>query len=161
MSNSESVLSRLQIADAIDAYDAEISVLQSGKLCTFVSYREALKGQGVAADAVRAEVAALKAAIRQRRALANPSPGAEEREALADEILLEITASSRVAHGARDQSSGSRQSDQPRTEAVRSSGEGGAGEPTALVLDTGAGEAADEEIGIPAFLTRLPSAGAS
>jgi hypothetical protein len=99
------MLTRKELANAIDAYDAEIKVLQDGKAETYAAYREQLRGQGAGKDSVRLEMVAVKTAIRQRRALAEDATGVEERDSLTDEILTEIrsgTEGATRAHVARD-----------------------------------------------------------
>lgn len=85
------------IADAIDAYDEDISALQEGKRDTFASLRVELEAEGLDRAAIKAEIAALKAAI-SIRAKRRKDDAAEEREALT-ETYLEALAG--VARGAR------------------------------------------------------------
>lgn len=85
------------IADAIDAYDEDISALQEGKRDTFTSLREELEAEGLDRAEVKAEIAALKAAI-TIRAKRRKDDTAEDREALT-ETYLEALAG--VARGAR------------------------------------------------------------
>ena len=89
---------RKECADAIDAYDEEISILNEGKRDTFASYRQRLVEEGHGPDAVKAELAALKAAIKRRRAVAKDSVAVDQHDALTDEVFTEI---SRTAHDAR------------------------------------------------------------
>lgn len=85
------------IADAIDAYDEDIAALQEGKRATFASLREELEAEGLDRAEVKAEIAALKAAI-TIRAKRRKDDTAEDREALT-ETYLEALAG--VARGAR------------------------------------------------------------
>lgn len=84
------MMTRRALADAIDDLDEQISVLQATKAETFGAYREQLKTTGHAKDAVKLEMEATKAAIRQRRKLAEDAMAVEEKDALVDEILAEI-----------------------------------------------------------------------
>lgn len=84
------MMTRKALADAIDALDDDIKVLQDTKAETYTAYREQLKGQGAGKDAVKLEMVAVKTAIRQRRALTLDATGVEERDSLTDEILNEI-----------------------------------------------------------------------
>lgn len=100
-------LTRKTLADAIDAYDAEIETLQSGKRETYAEYRQQLADAGMGKDAVKAEVDATKAAIKRRQSIAKKGNEViDAKDALTDEIFAEITtgtrnANARVARGAR------------------------------------------------------------
>lgn len=84
---------RKTLADAIDAYDADIEILQQSKRETFTEYREQLAEEGRDRDAVKDEIAAFKAAMKRRRAVAKEGNEAvEDQAALVDEIFVEITA---------------------------------------------------------------------
>lgn len=83
---------RKSIADHLDSYDDEIAQLQESKRETLADYREQLAEKGFGKAAIKAEVEALKVAMRRRRAIVKK--GAEEIEnadALADEIFVEIS----------------------------------------------------------------------
>jgi hypothetical protein len=83
-------MTRSEMADAVDALDADIADLQEAKRNLFASYRADLEGTHDK-DAVKAEIAALKAAIRRRqKAVADPEN--EQAVDLAEEIFTEITA---------------------------------------------------------------------
>jgi endonuclease/exonuclease/phosphatase family metal-dependent hydrolase len=83
-------MTRSEMADAVDALDADIADLQEAKRNLFASYRADLEGTHDK-DAVKAEIAALKAAIRRRqKAVADPEN--EQAVDLADEIFAEISA---------------------------------------------------------------------
>lgn len=84
------MMTRKALADAIDDLDEQIADLQRAKGDTYSAYREQLKTTGHAKDAVKLEMEATKAAIRQRRKLAEDASGVEEKDALVDEILTEI-----------------------------------------------------------------------
>ncbi|MHA6731774.1 hypothetical protein [Devosia sp. A369] len=84
---------RKTLADAIDAYDADIEILQQSKRETFADYREQLAGEGRDKDMVKDEIAAFKAAMKRRRAVAKEgSEAVEDQVALVDVIFDEITA---------------------------------------------------------------------
>lgn len=85
------------IADAIDAYDAEIAALQEGKRDTFADLRTELESNGLDRATVRAEIASLKAAI-AIRAKRRKDDAAEEREALTDDYLDALTCAPRATH---------------------------------------------------------------
>ncbi|MGN6768508.1 MAG: hypothetical protein ACTHJQ_01475 [Rhizobiaceae bacterium] len=83
---------RKSIADHLDSYDAEISALQDSKRETLDDYRVQLAEKGFAKAQIKAEVEALKRAMRRRRAIAKTSEAeVEEADDLADEIFVEIT----------------------------------------------------------------------
>jgi hypothetical protein len=85
-------MTRSEIADAVDALDADIADLQEAKRNLFASYRAECECEhAMDKDAVKAEIAALKAAIR-RRQKAVADPDAEQAVDLADEIFAEISA---------------------------------------------------------------------
>lgn len=83
-------ITRRGIADEIDRLDHEISELQRDKAEIFAAYREQLENSGMAKSLMRVEVAALKAAVRQRRALKEDRDAVETKDALTEEILDEI-----------------------------------------------------------------------
>lgn len=74
------------IADAIDAYDEDIAALQEGKRDTFASLRIELEDAGFDRATIKAEIAALKAAI-TIRAKRRKDDAAEDREALTGSYL--------------------------------------------------------------------------
>lgn len=76
-----------QIADVIDAYDAEIATANEGKKDTFASVREELEGLGLERTAITAQLAAFKAAIAKRRKRAKDAEAVDERDALTDDYL--------------------------------------------------------------------------
>jgi len=87
-------VTRKSLADTIDGYDDEIAALQESKRETFQSYREDLAEHGIDKDGIRAEVEAVKKAIKRRRLVAEKSAEAvENADALADEIFAEISPS--------------------------------------------------------------------
>lgn len=85
------------IADATDAYDAEIAKLQEGKRDTFEDLRTELGSNGLDRATVRAEIASLKAAI-AIRAKRRKDDAAEEREALTDDYLDALTCAPRATY---------------------------------------------------------------
>ena len=87
----------LSIADAIDAYDADIATLQEGKREIFAELRADLEEFGFDRATIKAEVAALKAAI-TIRAKRRKDDEAEEHEALTDSYLGAIACAPRATH---------------------------------------------------------------
>lgn len=85
------------IADAIDAYDEDIAALQEGKRDTFASLRADLEAEGLDRASIKAELAALKAAI-TIRAKRRKDDAAEEREALTETYLDVLAGAPRATH---------------------------------------------------------------
>lgn len=84
---------RKSLAETIEAYDADIEKLQQSKRETFSDYRDQLGLEGRDKDAVKAEIAAFKSAMKRSRAVAKKGEEAvEEQDDLVDEIFIEITA---------------------------------------------------------------------
>jgi hypothetical protein len=81
---------RRQIAEIIDGYDTEIKGLNDGKADTWGSYREELLASGLDASSVKAEIAALKAAIVKRRKLVTHPAEIQETDRLIEEIVTEL-----------------------------------------------------------------------
>jgi hypothetical protein len=88
-------ITRAKLADLIDAYDADIRGSNEAKAAEFAAYREQMEQAGYTKDAIKAEIAACKKAIRKRQAIAAGKP-VEEAEDLADAVYLEIA--TRDAH---------------------------------------------------------------
>jgi len=87
-------ITRKSLADTVDGYDDEIAALQQSKRETFQSYREDLAERGIDKDEVKAEIEAVKKAIKRRRLINEKSEEAvEAADALADEIFAEISPS--------------------------------------------------------------------
>lgn len=98
-----SAFTRKSIADHLDSYDDEIAELQNGKRDMLNDYRAQLAGLGMGKAQVKAEVDALKSAMRRRRAIAKKGEDEiEQADALADEIFVEITARAPRAMRARE-----------------------------------------------------------
>lgn len=84
---------RKSIADHLDSYDDEIAELQDSKREMLADYRQQLADAGMGKAQIKAEIEALKTAMRRRRAIAKKgNETVEEADALADEIFVEITA---------------------------------------------------------------------
>jgi uncharacterized protein (UPF0335 family) len=81
-----------EIADIIDAYDADIAKLQEGKRETFEGLRTALADEGYASATIKLDVAALKAAIAKRAKRRKDADAVEERDALVEGYLDAIEA---------------------------------------------------------------------
>ena len=89
-SNTGLTLSRKDLADTIDEYDAQIATLNEGKSETYKDYRAQLEAAGMKPRRAAAELAATKAAIARRRKLMTDGEAVREKDALTDEILDEI-----------------------------------------------------------------------
>ncbi len=76
-----------EVADAIDAYDEQIKVLQDGKRDTFGEVRAELEGIGLDKANVRKEMAALKGAIAKRAKRRDDADAVDERDAMTDSYL--------------------------------------------------------------------------
>lgn len=85
-------ITRKSLADEIDIYDQQIADLNTGKRDCFTAYRAQLEADGMDKANIKAEVEAVKAAIKRRRAVAKDADEAAEKDALADEVFEEITA---------------------------------------------------------------------
>lgn len=79
-----------EIADTIDAYDADLKILQDSKRDTFAGFRAELEACGFDKATVKAEVAALKSAIAKRAKRRIDATAADESEALAEMYLEAI-----------------------------------------------------------------------
>jgi len=99
---SPPTVTRRQVADAIDDLDDQLADLQEVKKAVYQNYRAALASRGYGKDAIKAEAATLKLAIRQRRNIEKDPEAAKARRGLFDEILTDITAE--PARGARARS---------------------------------------------------------
>jgi hypothetical protein len=84
-------ITRKSLADTIDAYDEQSKEINDGKRETFESYRIQLANSGWSKDAIKSEVEAVKAAIRRRRLMLKDAAAVEEKDALVEEVLAEIT----------------------------------------------------------------------
>jgi hypothetical protein len=85
------MLTRRQLADAIDEIEADIKALNTAKADLYAAYRADLDQTGMAKDAVKVELAATKAAIAKRRALTgDKADDVRDKDDLADAILAEI-----------------------------------------------------------------------
>lgn len=92
------MLTRKQLIDTIEGYDAEIEALQQSKRETYDEHRANLLGN-MGKDQVRDEIDALKKAVQRRRQIAKHGVQVvEDKDALVEEILAEVEA--RVARGA-------------------------------------------------------------
>lgn len=90
--NIESARAR-EFADLIDAYDRDISALQESKREAFSELRVELEGAGFDKASIRADVAALKAAIVKRAKRRVDADGIQERDDLIESYLDVIEAS--------------------------------------------------------------------
>ena len=85
-------MTRRALADDVDACDDQITALQNAKRELYNTSRAQLAKAGYKPAVAKAEVEACKAAIRKRRAAAKNQQAVEERDALVDKILEEISA---------------------------------------------------------------------
>lgn len=93
MSGSTNRITRKSLADDIDALDGSIKSLNDDKRDAFDDYRAQLVEDGRDKDQVKAEIEAVKSAIRRRRAVKEKGePVIEAKDALADEVFAEISA---------------------------------------------------------------------
>lgn len=120
---------RKSIADHLDSYDDEIATIQEGKRETLADYRQQLADAGMSKGGIKAEIEALKVAMRRRRAIAKKGEEVvEEADVLADEIFAEITSRAPRATRVRedieefDADTGEVIEDQPETETEFGSG---------------------------------------
>lgn len=84
-------VTRRGLADEIDRLDEHLAEINSEKAAMYAAYREQLEHDGTAKAEIKAELQALKAAIRKRRALAKDRRTVEDADYLLDEIINEIT----------------------------------------------------------------------
>ena len=91
-------ITRKGLADEIDTYDEAIADLNASKRDRYAAYREQLEREGMAKDNIKTEIAAVKSAIKLRRAIVADELAVEERDARVDEVLEEIHARTRTTH---------------------------------------------------------------
>ena len=98
-------MTRRALADDVDACDDQITALQNAKRELYNTYRAQLSKAGYKPAAAKTEVEACKAAIRKRRAAAKDQQAVEERDALVDKILEEISSprARRATHAREDE----------------------------------------------------------
>jgi hypothetical protein len=86
-------ITRKSLADTVDAIDDQIADLQASKRDAYQSYREQLTDL-MGKDEVKVEIEATKVAIKRRRSIREKGEEViEHKDALADEIFNEISAS--------------------------------------------------------------------
>jgi hypothetical protein len=90
-------LTRRGIADEFDRLDHEVEEANFDKRAILAGYRKQLEATGTPRPQIKIEVEALKAAIRQRRALARDPDGVAATSATVEAILAEISGPSRGA----------------------------------------------------------------
>ena len=83
------MMTRKQLADAIDALDVDIAELNAAKADAYATYRADLEN-ALTKAAARQELAATKAAIAKRRKMKADAQAVMDADTLADEILAEI-----------------------------------------------------------------------
>jgi hypothetical protein len=84
-------MNRRTLADNIDALDEKITELQREKAEFYAAYREDYENKGHNKDDVKLELAAAKAAIRQRQRLAKDENAVLEKDDRVETFLFEIT----------------------------------------------------------------------
>jgi hypothetical protein len=96
---------RVGIADTIDEYDMLIREHNESKADTFTCYRADLEKEGMSKEQIKAELAALKAAIRRRQKAVVDPQAVEFQAALVDEIYeqLKTGTPNAIVRGARGQ----------------------------------------------------------
>lgn len=92
MTERANSITRMSLADHFDACDESIKDFNDSKRDAMVSYRVQLENAGWAKDAIKAEVEAVKAAIKRRRLVTKDEAAVDAKDALIDEVLAEITA---------------------------------------------------------------------
>lgn len=85
-------ITRMSLADHFDACDESIKDFNDTKREGFTSYRAQLENMGWPKDAIKAEIEAVKAAIKRRRLVTKDEAAVEAKDALVEEVLAEITA---------------------------------------------------------------------
>lgn len=86
-------ITRTSLADEIDAIDESIAALNASKSEAYGAYRDQLELAGFDKANIKLEIEATKEAIKLRRAVAKDAVAVEEKGALVEEILVEISAS--------------------------------------------------------------------
>ena len=90
------MITRKSLADTIDAYDEQIAELNSSKRDTFDAYRNQMIDARLTKPEIKAEIEAVKAAIKRRRESVKDSMALIEKDALIDEVFAEITRAPRA-----------------------------------------------------------------
>lgn len=85
-------ITRTSLADEIDAIDESIAALNASKSEAYGAYRDQMELAGFDKDNIKLEIQATKAAIKRRRAVAKDEAAVEEKDALTEEIFVEISA---------------------------------------------------------------------
>lgn len=140
-------ITRRGLADEIDRLDGQLAEIQTDKAEIYKAYREQLEADGKTKPDIAAEVAVMKAAIRQRQALAKNRDAVIERDAKVEEALAEI--SQPAKNNARSGSGGAARgrSDETAPTRARASVEPAASEAAPAVAET-------DELDIPPALRR-------
>ncbi len=90
------MITRKSLADEIDVIDEAIKAYNDSKREAFDAYRDQMIAAGVGKPNVKAEIDAVKAAIKRRREAAKDRDGLIEKDALIDEVYDEITRAPRA-----------------------------------------------------------------
>lgn len=96
------MITRTSLANEIDTYDQSIADLNGGKGDCFDAYRDQLFAAGYSKPAVKLEIEAVKAAIKRRRLRAKNAAAVDEKDALVDEVFVEITSAPRAPRATRE-----------------------------------------------------------
>ena len=90
------MITRRSLADTIDAYDEQIADLNKSKRETFDAYRDQMVAALLTKPEIRAEIEAVKAAIKRRRESVKDEHALIEKDELIDEVFHEITRAPRA-----------------------------------------------------------------
>lgn len=90
------MITRKSLADEIDLLDADIKVLNESKKDCFDAYRDQMIGAGISKPNIKAEIDAVKAAIKRRREALKDEHALIEKDELIDDVFHEITRAPRT-----------------------------------------------------------------
>lgn len=90
------MITRKSLADTIDAYDDQIAELNKSKRETYDAYRDQMVDARLTKPEIKAEIEAVKVAIKRRRESLKDSNALIEKDALVDEVFAEITRAPRA-----------------------------------------------------------------
>lgn len=90
------MITRRSLADTIDAYDEQIADLNKSKRETFDAYRDQMVAARLTKPEIKAEIEAVKAAIKRRRESVKDEHALIEKDELIDEVFHEITRAPRA-----------------------------------------------------------------
>ena len=90
------MITRKSLADEIDLIEADIKALNDSKRACFDAYRDQIIGAGIAKPNIKAEIEAVKVAIKRRREAVKDENALIEKDELIDEVFHEITRAPRA-----------------------------------------------------------------